>query len=108
MTSSKRGIVITLKEATEMPSGFSVASWASCCWCRWLLRENRRDVRPAFANELLGSWAPTNAICQANNEAKITISEILYHSPDRICGGVMDRRDTGCARDKLFRPWSVR
>ncbi len=39
-----------------------------------------------FANELLGNWAPTNAICQANDKAKITISEILYHSPDRTCG----------------------
>ena len=39
-----------------------------------------------FANELLGSWAPTNAICQANDKAKITISEILYQSPDRTCG----------------------
>lgn len=39
-----------------------------------------------FANELLGSWAPTNAICQANDKAKITISEIMYHGPDRTCG----------------------
>jgi hypothetical protein len=39
-----------------------------------------------FANELLGSWAPTNATCQANDETKITISEILYHGPDRTCG----------------------
>ena len=39
-----------------------------------------------FANELLGSWAPTNAICQANDKAKITISEIVYHGPDTTCG----------------------
>jgi hypothetical protein len=39
-----------------------------------------------FANELLGIWAPTNAICQANDQAKITISEIMYHGPDRTCG----------------------
>jgi len=39
-----------------------------------------------FANELLGSWAPTNVLCQANDEAKITISEIMYHGPDTTCG----------------------
>jgi hypothetical protein len=39
-----------------------------------------------FASELLGSWASTNAICQANNKAKITISEIMYHGPDKTCG----------------------
>jgi hypothetical protein len=39
-----------------------------------------------FANELLGSWAPTTVICQANAKAKMTISEIRYRSPDRTCG----------------------
>jgi len=45
------------------------------------------DIRQTeFASELLGSWAPTNALCQANDEAKVTISEIMYHGPDRACG----------------------
>ena len=39
-----------------------------------------------FANGLLGSWAPTNAICQTNDKTKITISEIIYHGADRTCG----------------------
>jgi hypothetical protein len=39
-----------------------------------------------FANELLGNWTPTNAICEGNDKAKITISEIMYHGPDRTCG----------------------
>jgi len=48
---------------------------------------SEKEIRQTeFANELLGSWAPANAICQANDKAKIKISEIMYHGPDRTCG----------------------
>lgn len=39
-----------------------------------------------FANALVGNWAPTIAVCQAQAGAKITISEIVYNGPDRTCG----------------------
>jgi hypothetical protein len=38
-----------------------------------------------FTNELLGSWGPAK-ICQANDKATITISEIMYRDSNRTCG----------------------
>jgi hypothetical protein len=39
-----------------------------------------------FANPLLGIWAPTIAVCQGREEAKIAISEIRYKSAGSTCG----------------------
>jgi hypothetical protein len=84
MTSSKRGIVVGLRgprDAIRILGGILGALLMVS-----VVAAEEEVRQTAFANELLGSWAPTNAICQANDEAKITISEILYHSPDRTCG----------------------
>lgn len=84
MTSSKRGIVVALRglrDAIRILGGI-----LGLLLLVSVVAAEEEGRQTAFANELLGSWAPTNAICQANDEAKITISEILYHSPDRICG----------------------
>jgi hypothetical protein len=84
MTSSKRQIVVGLRGPRD-----AIRILGSILGALLLVSvvAAEEEVRQSeFANELLGSWAPTNAICQANDEAKITISEITYHSPDRTCG----------------------
>ena len=84
MTSSKRGIVVALRGLRDairiLGSILGVLLPVS------VVAAEEEGRQTAFADELLGSWAPTNALCQANDKAKITISEITYHSPDRTCG----------------------
>jgi hypothetical protein len=83
MASTKLGIVVGLRGRRDairiLGSILGVLLLASV-----VAEEEVRQTE--FANELLGSWAPTNGICQANDKAKITISEIAYHGPDRTCG----------------------
>jgi hypothetical protein len=84
MTSSKRGIVVGLRgprDAIRILGGILGALLTVS-----VVAAEEEVRQTAFADELLGSWAPTNALCQANDKAKITISEITYHSPDRTCG----------------------
>jgi len=85
MTSSKRGIVAGLRgprDAIRILGGILGA----LLMVSVVAAEEEEVRQTAFADELLGSWAPTNALCQANDKAKITISEVMYHSPDRTCG----------------------
>ena len=84
MTSSQRGIVVALiglRDAIRILGGILGALLMVS-----MVAAEEEVRQTAFADELLGSWAPTNALCQANNKAKITISEIMYHSPERTCG----------------------
>ena len=86
MASTKLGIVVGLRRPRDviriLGSILGVLLLTSV-----VSAEEEEEVRQTeFANELRGSWAPTNVICQANDEAKITISEILYHGRDRTCG----------------------
>jgi hypothetical protein len=85
MASTKLGIVVGLKRPWDAIRILGVMLGALLLGS--VVAAEEGEVRQTeFANELLGSWAPTNAICQANDEAKITISEIVYHGPDRACG----------------------
>jgi hypothetical protein len=84
MACGKLGIVVGLGRSRGairiLGSIVSVLLFASVVAAEEELRETE------FANELLGSWAPTIRICQANDKAKFTISEIRYHSPEITCG----------------------
>ena len=84
MTSSQRGIVVGLRGPRDTIRILGGILGALLMVSMVAAEEEVRQT--AFADELLGSWAPTNALCQANNKAKITISEIMYHSPERTCG----------------------
>ena len=84
MSSTKLGIVVGLRRHRDairiLGSILGVLLLVSVVAAAEEVRQTE------FANELLGSWAPTNALCQANDEAKITISQIMYHGPNRTCG----------------------
>jgi hypothetical protein len=84
MVSTKLGIVVGLRGPRDAIRIFGSILGVLLLTSVVAAEEEVRQTE--FANELLGSWAPTNAICEANDKAKITISEILYHSPDRTCG----------------------
>jgi hypothetical protein len=84
MASGKLGIVVGLRGSRGairiLGSILGVFLLASVVAAEAEVRETE------FANELLGNWAPTIGICQANDKAKIAISETRYYSPDRTCG----------------------
>ena len=84
MTSSQLGIVVGLRGPRDTIRILGGILGVLLMVSMVAAEEEVRQT--AFADELLGSWAPTNALCEANNKAKITISEIMYHSPDRTCG----------------------
>ena len=84
MVSTKLGIVVGLRRPRDAIRVLGSILGVLLLTLVVAAQEEARQTE--FANGLLGSWAPTNAICQANDKAKITISEIIYHGSDRTCG----------------------
>jgi len=82
MARSKIGIVVALRALAVRILGSILGALLLAS----VVAADEEVRQTEFSNELLGSWTPTNAICKADDKEKITISEIVYHAPDRTCG----------------------
>ena len=82
MARSKLGIVVGLRALAVRILGSILGALLLAS----VVAADEEVRQTEFTNELLGSWGPANAICQANDKAKITISEIMYRDSNRTCG----------------------
>jgi len=82
MARSMLGIVVALKALAARILGSILGALLLAS----VVAADEEVRQTEFTNELLGSWGPANAICQANDKAKITISEIMYRDSNRTCG----------------------